>query len=296
VLKRHKITVAIAVALCVVLVIVYVLRDYNFAILNPRGIIAERQRQLIVFTTLLGLLVIIPVFILTFWVAWRYRESNTSARYTPDWDRNLLFESLWWGIPTIIIAILSVVIWQSSHELDPYRQIASNNKPITIQVVALQWKWLFIYPEQHIATINYVQFPKDTPVNFQLTADAPMNSFWIPQLGGQMYAMAGMTTHLNLMADQTGNFRGSSANISGRGFSGMNFVAHASSDSDFKIWVNQVKQSQNQLNSTSYARLSKPSIGGSNAYTYGDTGLYDTVLLKYMSPGTDAHAMHMEEQ
>lgn len=295
-LKRHKITVALALALGVVLVVVYLLRDYNFAVLNPRGIIAERQRQLIVFTTLLGLLVILPVFALTFFIAWRYRESNTSARYSPDWDRNLLFETLWWGIPTIIIGILSVVIWQSSHELDPYRQLASNNRPITIQVVALQWKWLFIYPEQHIATVNYVQFPKDTPVNFQITADAPMNSFWIPQLGGQMYAMAGMSTKLNLMADQTGSFRGSSANISGRGFSGMNFIAKASSDNDFKIWVNQVKQSQNRLDTDSYARLSKPSIGGSNSYTYGDTGLYDTVLLKYMAPGTDAHAMHMEVQ
>lgn len=294
--KKHKIIVGTMLALCAVLVVFYLLHDYNFAVLNPRGVVAERQRQLIVFTTLLGLVVIVPVFILTFTIAWRYREGNTKARYTPDWDRNLLFESLWWGIPTIIIAVLSVVIWQSSHELDPYKQLASANKPLTIQVVALQWKWLFIYPEQHIATVNYVQFPKNTPVTFQLTSDAPMNSFWIPQLGGQMYAMSGMSTKLNLMANAAGSFRGSSANISGRGFAGMNFIAKSSTDTEFKLWVNQVKQSQNQLTMASYNRLSKPSVGGSNVYAYGDTGLYDSVLLKYMSPGNEVHDMHMETQ
>ena len=132
----------------------------------------------------LSLIVVIPVYIMLFLFAWKYREGNTKAKYSPDWDHSALLETIWWTVPLLLITILSVVTWNSSHDLDPFRPLNSSVKPVKIQVVALQWKWLFIYPEQNIASVNYVEFPVNTPVDFEITADAPMNSFWIPQVGG----------------------------------------------------------------------------------------------------------------
>jgi cytochrome o ubiquinol oxidase subunit 2 len=158
---------------------------------------------------------------------------------------------------------------------------------LKVQVVALDWKWLFIYPKQHIATINYVAFPKQTPVDFEITADAPMNSFWIPQLGGQIYAMAGMTTNLNLMASVPGNFRGLSANISGEGFSGMDFTAHASSRASFNRWVTMVQQSNADLTTANYQKLSQPSENNAvQYYASADSGLFNAVINKYMMPAS----------
>ena len=194
------------------------LHGHTIDVLVPKGTIAKKELDLLVTATLLMLIVVIPVFVLTFTIAWKYRASNTKAKYTPDWDHNRAIETVWWAIPFVLILILSVITWQSSHELDPFKPLASSKQPITIQVVALQWKWLFIYPEQHIATVNYVQFPVDTPVNFVITSDAPMNSFWIPQLGGQIYAMAGMSTQLHLMATDPGSYNGSSVTPQRTGF------------------------------------------------------------------------------
>lgn len=270
------------------------IRSSDIAVLNPKGIIANQQRDLMVTATLLMLIVVIPVFILTFTIAWRYREGNQKAVYKPDWDHHRLVEVLWWTIPAAIITVLSVITWRSSHELDPFRPLASNQKPITIQVVALQWKWLFIYPDQAIATVNYVQFPAGTPVNFEITADAPMNSFWIPSLGGQIYAMAGMSTKLHLMADQPGSFNGSSANLSGDGFAGMKFTAQSSSKTDFDKWIRSVKKSPQNLTLAEYAKLSEPSKNNSvTSYIVKDQDLYDKVMMKYMAPVPyDQHKGH----
>ncbi len=238
-----------------------------------------------IFASLLSLVVVIPVFGLTFWIAWKYRASNTRARYRPDWDGSRVLEAIWWLVPLVLIMVLSVVTWKSSHDLDPFRPLSSNVKPLTVQVVALDWKWLFIYPEQHIASVNYLQFPVGTPLNFQITADAPMNSFWIPKLGGQIYAMAGMSTELHLMADTPGTFPGSSANISGRGFAGMTFEAKASSGAEFRDWVNMIKRSPRTLDESTYRVLAKPSENNPHAYyTANDHNLYDKVVLQYMSP------------
>jgi cytochrome o ubiquinol oxidase subunit 2 len=178
-----------------------------------------------------------------------------------------------------------VIIWDSSHRLDPYRPLSSANKPLTIQVIALDWKWLFIYPTQGIATVNFVQFPVGTPVDFQITADAPMNSFWIPQLGSQIYAMPGMSTQLHLLADSGGNYYGSSANISGQGFAGMNFTARASSALAFRQWVTSVKASSSRLDVNHYGQLAKPSQGNPVAYyASAANGLYDDVIAKYIGP------------
>ncbi len=261
------------------------LHGHTIAVLDPKGPIALQERNLIVVATLIMLIVVIPVFVLTFWFAWKYRATNTAARYAPDWDHNRTLESIWWLIPTAIILVLAVITWKSSHTLDPYRPIASTNPPMTIQVVALDWKWLFIYPQQHIATVNFVQFPVNTPVNFQITADAPMNSFWIPQLGGQIYAMPGMNTQLNLLASSQGNFHGSSANISGVGFAGMTFVAKASSESDFNQWASQVQQSHQALTMNQYNGLAKPSQNNpATYYTSPQSGLFNSIMVKYLAP------------
>lgn len=258
------------------------LRGHNIAVLNPQGIIAHQERGLLVTITLLMLIVVIPVFGLTFAIAWKYRQGNTGARYTPEWDHNRWAETVWWTVPLVLIAIISIMSWSSSHELDPSKPLASANPAITVQVVALQWKWLFIYPGQNIATVNYVAFPANTPVNFQITADAPMNSFWIPQLGGQIYAMAGMTTQLHLMADGAGSYRGSSANLSGQGFADMKFTAKSSSTADFDKWVRSVKHSQNDLTLAGYHDLVQPSQDNLAVdYSSIPAGLYNSILSKY---------------
>lgn len=262
------------------------LNDKNISVMNPAGTIANKQRDLIVFTTLLGLFVVIPVFVMTFYISWKYRASNKKARYSPEWDHHRVAESVWWGLPLLIILVLSVVTWKSTHELDPYKPLESSVRPVTIQVVALEWKWLFIYPEENIATVNYIRIPEDTPINFEITADAPMNSFWIPQLGGQVYAMSGMKTKLHLMANEQGSYTGSSANLSGQGFASMKFIAESTSDEDYRSWIGEVRGSENYLTLDLYGALAAPSENNEIAYYGGtDETLYDKVIMKYM--GTD---------
>ena len=273
-------------------------QNHTPAVLAPRGIIAAKERNLILVSTLLMLLVVIPVFIMTAVIAWKYNDKKTSTRYTPDWDHSPVLEFLWWAIPGVIILALAVITWNSSHDLDPFKPIVSNKPPITIQVVALQWKWLFIYPQQNIASLNIVQFPKQTPINFEVTADAPMNSFWIPQLGGQIYAMPGMSTQLHLMADSEGSYRGASANISGRGFASMNFIAKSTSADDFNNWVQLVKQTKNNLSLNAYDSLAKPTQNNPLAYySSSQEGLYNRIVMKYMVPASqlpyiNAHNAH----
>jgi cytochrome o ubiquinol oxidase subunit II len=284
--KKHKPVLLILLLVALAGLSAALMWGTNVAVLNPKGSVAQEQFDLIVFTSLLSLIVIIPVFTLTFYIAWKYREGNTKAKYRPDWDRNRLLESIWWLIPMALITVLAVIAWKTSHSLDPFKPIESDKKPLTVQVVALQWKWLFIYPEQDIATVNYVRFPVDTPINFEITSDAPMNSFWIPQLGGQIYAMSGMKTKLHLMADAAGEYAGSSANISGSGFAGMKFTAIASPQASFNRWVKTVKASPDRLDSRAYEELAEPSQDNPVAYySSKDDSLYDTVIMKYMTPG-----------
>jgi len=257
----------------------------TLAVLAPKGQIAVKEKGLMELTVTLGLLVIIPVFILMFSFAWRYREGNTKAKYSPHLTGNLVAETVWWAIPIAIIGVLAVVAWNTSHSLDPHRPIASNGPAMPIQVVALDWKWLFIYPQQHVASVNYLQLPVGQPVTFTITADAPMNSFWIPQLGGQIYAMAGMTTQLNLVADHAGNYRGSSANLSGKGFAGMRFVARADTEQAFTKWVATARQSATTLDLAGYNQLAKPSENNPvHVYASVDPQLFNTIMLKYMGP------------
>lgn len=256
----------------------------NIAVLQPKGIIAEQQRNLLVFATILSLLVVLPVYAMTFYIARTYRESNQKAEYKPDWDHSNKLEAIWWGLPILLISILAVIAWNSSHSLDPSKPLSSTKKPVRVQVIALEWKWLFIYPEQGIASINTLHIPANTPINFEITADAPMNSLWIPELGGQIYAMAGMNTKLHLMANQTGNFNGSSANLSGEGFSGMKFITHAVSPGDFTDWAASIASaSPEYLSQEAYQGLTVPTKNILPSY-YGriDRSVYAKVIKKYM--------------
>ncbi len=283
--KLFKILIVVLLLIGIAAASTIYIKNSNIAVLEPKGLIAEKERDLIITASELMLIVVIPVFFMTFYFAWRYREGKGSA-HTPDWEHNAIAEYFWWGVPIVIIICLAVITWKSSFELSPFKPIQSTKKGIVIQAVALQWKWFFIYPEEGIATVNYIQFPVDTTVKFEITADAPMNSFWIPQLGGQIYAMPAMRSTLNLIANQIGSYRGLSSNISGTGFAGMTFEAKVTSDSDFNRWVSSVKSSSQGFGKKEYENLVKPTMNvPASTYVLKDKGLFDSILMKYMAPG-----------
>jgi cytochrome o ubiquinol oxidase subunit 2 len=282
--KKFKIAILALLFIGVVAWTAWFIRAHDIVVMNPKGMIGVKERDLIVTASLLMLIVVIPVFALTWFFAWKYREGKKSE-HAPDWEHNYIAEYCWWGVPFVIIVILGFITWKSSHELSPFRPIESDKKPVTIQAIALQWKWLFIYPEWGIATVNYIRFPEKTPINFEITADAPMNSFWIPQLGGQIYAMPAMRTKLHLIADEIGTFRGASANLSGKGFAGMNFVVESSTQQDFDAWVKSVKGSSKYLGWEEYKILASPSEYQPAAfYRLTQENLFDRIIMKYMSP------------
>lgn len=256
----------------------------NLGVLHPMGEIAMQERNLLIISVLLMLIVIIPVILMVPIFAWKYRASNKKAEHKPEWAHSVILEIFWWGIPILIIIALATITWITSHKLDPYRPLESTEKPITIEVVALDWKWLFIYPEYDIATVNFIQFPVDVPLNFKITADAPMNSFFIPQLGGQIYAMAGMETKLHLIANKEGEFRGFSANYSGDGFSGMKFIAKASSKQEFENWVKEVKKSGVKLTGTIYNEKLLPQTKNNKVEYFNSVqkGLFFAIIAKFM--------------
>lgn len=280
--KKNKFPTLIVVSLLVILGIVLAMHaSRDLIVLYPSGWVGEQERNLIVFVSIIMLLVVIPVLWMTIFFGWKYREGR-GAKHEPEWHQNHKIELLWWGVPCIIILVFGIVSWRGSHKLDPYKPLQSEVPPLRIQVVALDWKWLFIYPEQGIAAINFFQFPEKTPLHFEISADAPMNSFWLPSLGGQIYAMAGMRSELNLIANHTGTFRGQSANISGTGFAGMVFLAKSSSDAEFEEWVTQVKQSELALNREMYDQLVTPSsYVPMSTYRLEDPTLFDQIIMKY---------------
>ena len=257
----------------------------HFAILDPKGIIAASEKKLFVEAILLMLLVVVPVIIMSLVIPYRYRASNKKAVYKPDWAHSTIMEIIWWTIPCIIILILSIWTWIYTHTLDPYRPLAADENTVMIEAIALDWKWLFIYPQQHIATINYMQIPVNKPVRLFITSDAPMNSLEIPRLAGQIYAMTGMQTKLNLMATSEGTYTGLSTNFSGNGFSGMRFKVKVTSQSDFDSWVKTVQASPKHLSMEVYNQLTKPSEDNSVEYFSSVMpGLFSDAVIKYMGP------------
>jgi cytochrome o ubiquinol oxidase subunit II len=253
-------------------------------VLNPKGEIGQHQLDLIILSTVLCLIVIVPVLILTFYLAWKYRHKpNGKAKYDPTWEHSTKLEVIWWGIPIIIIAILGTITVKYTHMLEPSRPLEHEAKPVVIQVTSLDWKWLFMYPEQGIASVNYLEFPENVPVRFELTSDAPMNSFWIPQLGGQIYTMSGMAMKLHLIADEPGSYMGMGANFSGRDFGKMNFTAKATSQEEFEAWVEQVKQSSPELTTDGYVQLAKPGVSDVQTFSSIPEGLFEKIVTKYSS-------------
>jgi len=256
----------------------------DFPLLWTKGSIADQQRDLMLISLLLMLIVVIPVLAMTALFAWRYRASNTKASYTPEWDDDYKLELVWWGIPMIIILILAVITWKASHRLDPYRPLQTEQEHLEIEVIALDWKWLFIYPQYDIAVVNHVRFPVHTPIRFKITAQAPMNSFWIPHLAGQIYAMEGMQTLLHVDAHSTGEFPGLSSNFSGEGFHGMKFIAKAVETSDFITWVDSVKTAGDTLSRFRYDLLAVPSKNEPvRIFSSVQPQLFQQVMWSYMT-------------
>lgn len=272
-----------------------VLGGCSSVVLSPSGDVAAQQGELVIISTLLMLIIIIPVMALIALFAWRYRQANTQAPYNPDWHHSTALELVIWAVPLLIIICLGAVTWTSTHLLDPYRpigridatrQIAANAKPIRVQVVALDWKWMFIYPDYGIATINELAAPINQPIEFDLTSSDVMNAFYIPALAGQIYAMPSMVTKLNAVINKPGNYAGFSSNFSGDGFSGMKFRFHAGSQGDFDAWVAKVRASGAMLDRGTYLRVAKPSMNTPPMFFSGVApGLFDAAANNCVAPG-----------
>jgi cytochrome o ubiquinol oxidase subunit 2 len=228
-------------------------------VLDPQGPIAAAERQILLNSLGIMLAIVIPTIIATLGVAFWFRASNKRARYLPDFEYSGLVEALVWSIPTMTVLLVGGVAWVGSHDLDPRKLITSTVKPVTVQVVSLDWKWLFIYPDQGIATVNHLTVPVGTPIRFELTSAGVMNSFFVPQLGSQIYTMAGMATHLQLQADRAGTYRGLSAQFSGEGFADMQFTVDAVQAHQFAAWVAAARTSGPMLDPQTYRDLAKPS-------------------------------------
>lgn len=289
-LKKYQFLLIPFLPILVIVLVVFFTHSDNYILFKPHGMIAQGESDIIrIFILFVLFCIALPVFLLTFFIAWRYKEDSTKASYKPDWVIRKRFQFFWWTIPTLLIIAMGIVMWQKTHELDPTKALISPNKPLTIQVVSLRWKWLFIYPDQNIATVNVVEFPQNSPVVFKLTADSPMNSFWIPNLGGQMYSMVGMVNTLHLIGNTIGEFPGSAAELNGEGFAGMRFPVRVVSQKDFNAWVQMVKKSPRQLDSKTYDSLAAPSENTPQMF-YSSVGkdLYSTIIMKYMMPSQNS--------
>lgn len=256
----------------------------SWDLFDPQGSIGVENLHTTLWATLLMLIVVIPVIIMVLAFAWRYRSTNLAADYAPEWSHSNKIEVVIWLVPALIVASLAVIAYRTTHELDPYRPIASAQKPVEVEVVALDWKWLFIYPEYGVASVNQLAMPVGRPVHFKITSSSVMNSFFVPKLGSQVYAMAGMQTQLSLIADKPGTFNGISANFSGDGFADMRFKAVATDEAGFQNWVAKAKAGP-ALDSGSYSLLAKPSENDA-VRTFGtvDPKLFGAILMQKVTP------------
>jgi cytochrome o ubiquinol oxidase subunit II len=256
-------------------------------LMQPRGAVGAQEKTLILVALGLMLLVVVPVIALTLWFGWRYRASNTRAVYAPTWAHSTRIEAVVWAVPCVIVAILGVLIWRTTQTLDPYRPLESSVKPVRVQVVALNWKWLFIYPDYGVASVNQLEIPVGTPIAFELTAESLMNSFFIPQLGSQVYAMAGMRTQLHLIADTPGTYRGMSAAFSGDGFSDMHFDTIAASRAGFDAWVRDARRAPQAMDALQYRSLRLPTTRAApTVYASVEPALFDGIVDRFMrQPG-----------
>ncbi|WP_447982856.1 MULTISPECIES: ubiquinol oxidase subunit II [Pseudomonadota] len=262
----------------------------DWVLFNSKGAVGIAQRDLIILCIALMMIVVVPAIVLSFYFPWRYRSTNKNATYAPDWSHSTKIELVVWGVPILIIAVLSVIVWKSTHELDPYKPLEAAGEPLHIEVIATDWKWVFVYPDLGIATINQLNFPANRPLAFDITSNSTMNTFFIPQLGGQIYAMAGMRTKLHLIANEPGKFRGMSGNYSGHGFSQMNFIATATSEEDFQRWVTQVRSNAPiTFDFEAFKRIAKPSQGNAIVhFAKVEPGLFKKVIDQFIGVGENA--------
>jgi cytochrome o ubiquinol oxidase subunit 2 len=255
-------------------------------VLNPRGPIGVEDRTILIDSMAIMLAIVIPTIVATFAFAWWFRASNARAKYLPGWAHSGRIELLVWSIPLLTITLLGGVAWIGAHDLDPYKPLESSEKPLEIQVVSLDWKWLFIYPDQHIASINELELPVGVPVHFSLTAASVMNTFFIPQLGSMIYTMNHMTTQLNLRADTAGTYHGISGHFSGDGFSGMHFDVHAVTPDQFSGWVQTARGAGATLDSAGYLALEKQSMDvPPTTFRDVEPDLFNKIVTVELPPG-----------
>ena len=266
-------------------------------VLDPKGPIAAAERLILFNSTGIMLAIVIPTILATLGVAFWFRSSNRRARYMPDFEYSGRLEILVWSIPIMTVLLVGGVAWVGSHDLDPRKPISTAVDPVRVQVVSLDWKWLFIYPNHGIASVNKLTVPVGTPVSFELTSSGVMNSFWVPQLAGQIYTMAGMVTRLHLQADHPGTYRGSSANYSGAGFADMHFDVEAMPAESFAQWVDATRSAGPLLDAPAYAELTKPSSAVA-PFTYRAfaPNLFNTILSSAMQPEASSRVTHPTSQ
>ena len=258
----------------------------RMVLFDPKGPVGDAERSVILVAIELMLIVVIPVFVMVFLFARRYRASNTEATYTPKWSYSAKIDLVTWLVPVAIVTALGILTWTQTHRLNPYRPIDAGVKPVRIEAVSLDWKWLFIYPDHHIASVNELVFPAGVPLSFRITSDTVMTSFFIPQLGSQIYAMAGMQTRLHLKADEPGVFFGQNQQFSGSGFADMNFRTIAVSREQFDAWVQKTGQSPDKLDLGRYEKLGRPSADYPVTYfSWVAPDLFDHILDKYRTGG-----------
>jgi cytochrome o ubiquinol oxidase subunit II len=272
-------------------------QNHFVGVLNPKGLIAHTQRTLFFNTLALMLIVVLPVIVMSFTFVYHYQVSHRIKTYRPNWSHSLFLEALWWGIPIIIIIVLAVLTWKRTYQLDPYRRIVAT-EPLQIQAIALPWKWLFIYPKQNIAAINYLVIPVNKQVEFWFTTDnVPMSAFFIPQLGSQIYTMAGMRTRLHILATQTGNYEGLNTQYNGEGFSDMHFPVYVMEADQLQQWFQQIKKSTQHLTDAEYQHLLNPSIANPPQFYSGVvTDLFQTVIATYMNSVGTIHPRSQQGQ
>jgi cytochrome o ubiquinol oxidase subunit II len=250
----------------------------NEGVLDPHGPVGKAERIILYDSTAIMLAVVIPVIVLTLVFAWWFRARNTRARYRPDWEYSGRIEMIIWSIPALVILFLGGIAWTGSHDLDPPAPLEETKTPLDIEVISLDWRWLFIYPREGIASLNRLAVPAGVPLRFRLTSTTVMNSFFVPQLGSQIYSMPNMVTRLNLEADQPGTFEGLSAQFSGDGFSDMRFDLVAMEPKAFEDWVSTMKTQGGVLDASTFAELVKPARAeGAQTYAQVSEGLFDSI-------------------
>jgi len=272
--------------LAMTVTLVLALAGCKSGVLDPHGPVGAAQRTILLNALAIMLAIVVPTILAILGFAWWFRASNARARYFPDWAYSGRIELVVWSIPILVVLFLSGVIWIGSYELDPARPLNSNVKPLNVQVVSLDWKWLFIYPDQGVATVNELVVPARTPLHFRLTSSSVMTAFFVPQLGSMIYAMNGTTTQLHLQADQEGDFYGRASHFSGDGFPGMQFTLRAVSNDAFDAWVRRAQDAGAVLDQASYTGLAKPSANMPPAtYRLAETDLFQQVATRALPPG-----------